>query len=148
MKSKICNGFPDEFSFRISETFFFGSIIHNWSKSELSFKNFEIFPFEIFSAISAGFPELVISALMISSSLSTIDFLIVAFGKGTDSNIDTVRNQLIEVVEETLDNDITRNGNALDTQIVEASTDEGTIFPYGGVRITARVIYEFTRGSA
>ena len=78
----------------------------------------------------------------------TIDFLIVAFGKGTATNIDTVRNQIIEVVEETLDNDITRNGNAIDTQIVEASTDEGTIYPYGGVRITARVIYEFTRGSA
>ena len=78
----------------------------------------------------------------------TIDFLIVAFGKGTDTNIDTVRNQIIEVVEETLDNDITRNGNAIDTQIIEASTDEGTIYPYGGVRITARVLYEFTRGSA
>ena len=78
----------------------------------------------------------------------TIDFIIVAFGKGTDTNIDTVRNQIIEVVEETLDNDITRNGNALDTQIIEASSDEGTIFPYGGVRITVRVMYEFTRGSA
>ena len=36
----------------------------------------------------------------------------------------------------------------LDTQIIEASTDEGTIYPYGGVRITARVLYDFTRGSA
>ena len=33
-------------------------------------------------------------------------------------------------------------------QIIEASTDEGSIYPYGGVRITARVLYEFTRGSA
>ena len=78
----------------------------------------------------------------------TIDFLIVGFVKGTTANIDTLRNQLIEVVEETLDNDITRNGNAIDTQIIEASTDEGTIYPYGGVRVTARVLYEFTRGSA
>ena len=76
----------------------------------------------------------------------TIDFLIVAFGKGTTTNIDTVRNQIIEVIEETLDNDITRNGNAIDTQIIEASTDEGTIYPYGGVRVTVRVIYEFIRG--
>ena len=53
-----------------------------------------------------------------------------------------------EVVEETLDDDITRNGNALDTQIVEASTDEGEIFPYGGVRIVVRVLYQFTRGTA
>ena len=78
----------------------------------------------------------------------TIDFLIVGFVKGTDSNIDTLRNQLIEVVEETLDNDITRNGNALHTQIVEASSDEGVLFPYGGVRIVVRVLYEFVRGTS
>ena len=78
----------------------------------------------------------------------TIDFLIVGFVKGTDSNIDTLRNQLIEVVEETLDNDITRNGNALHTQIVEANTDEGVIFPYGGVRVVVRVLYEFVRGTS
>ena len=77
----------------------------------------------------------------------TIDFVIVAFGKGTTSNIDTVRNQLIEVIEETLDTDVTRNGNAIDTQIIEANTDEGTIYPYGAVRITVRVLYEFIRGS-
>ena len=71
-----------------------------------------------------------------------------AFGKGTTTNIDTIRNQLIEVIEETLDNDVTRNGNAIDTQIIEASTDEGTIYPYGGVRITTRVIYEYTRGDS
>lgn len=78
----------------------------------------------------------------------TIDFLIVAFGKGTNTNIDTIRNQLIEVIEETLDNDVTRNNNAIDTQIIEASTDEGTLYPYGGVRITARVFYEYTRGDS
>jgi hypothetical protein len=78
----------------------------------------------------------------------TIDFLIVGFVKGTTSNIDTLRNQLIEVVEETLDTDITRNGNALNTQIIEANTDEGVLFPYGGVRIVVRVLYEFVRGTA
>ena len=78
----------------------------------------------------------------------TIDFLIVGFVKGTTSNIDTLRNQLIEVVEETLDTDITRNGNALSTQVVEASSDEGILFPYGGVRIVVRVLYEFVRGTS
>ena len=78
----------------------------------------------------------------------TIDFVIVGFVKGTTSNIDTLRNQLIEVVEETLDNDISRAGNALNTQIVEANTDEGVIFPYGGVRIVVSVVYEFTRGTS
>ena len=59
----------------------------------------------------------------------TIDFLIVGFVKGTTANIDTLRNQLIEVIEETLDADITRNGNALNTQVIEANTDEGVLFP-------------------
>ena len=78
----------------------------------------------------------------------TIDFVIVGFVKGTTSNIDTLRNQLIEVVEETLDDDISRAGNALNTQLVEANTDEGVIFPYGGVRIVVRVDYQFTRGTS
>ncbi len=87
------------------------------------------------------------SKFLPASYPETIDFIIIAFGKGTTSNIDTVRNQIIEVVEETLDNDITRNGNALDTQIVEASSDEGTIYPYGGVRQTVIYVYEFVRGT-
>ena len=78
----------------------------------------------------------------------TIDFLIVGFVKGTTANIDTLRNQLIEVIEETLDADITRNGNALNTQVIEANTDEGVLFPYGGIRIVVRVFYEFVRGTA
>ena len=78
----------------------------------------------------------------------TIDFIIIGFVKGTTSNIDTLRNQLIEVVEETLDDDISRAGNALNTQIIEAGTDEGVIFPYGGVRIVVRVDYQFTRGTS
>ena len=78
----------------------------------------------------------------------TIDFIIVGFVKGTTANIDTLRNQLIEVVEETLDDDISRAGNALNTQVVEANTDEGVIFPYGGVRIVVRVDYQYTRGTS
>ena len=127
--------------------------------SPIEFKKITREPFEVEELSDAQFPALFVQSgdetrevgsigdTGAGSYRGTIDFLIVAFGKGTDTNIDTVRNQIIEVVEETLDNDITWNGNAVDTQI-EASTDEGTIYPYGGVRITARVIYEFTRGSA
>ena len=128
--------------------------------SPIEFKKLTREPFEVEELSDAQFPSAFIQAgdetrepASIGASGSgsyrgTIDFIIVAFGKGTASNIDTVRNQIIEVVEETLDNDITRNGNALDTQIVEASSDEGTIYPYGGVRITVRVVYEFVRGTA
>ena len=78
----------------------------------------------------------------------TINFSIVGYVKGTTSNIDTLRNQLIEVVEETLDDDISRAGNALNTELIEASSDEGVLFPYGGVRIVISVVYEFTRGTS
>ena len=128
--------------------------------SPIEFKKITREPFEVEELSDAQFPAMFIqsgdetrepASIGVTGSgayRGTIDFIIVAFGKGTDTNIDTVRNQIIEVVEETLDNDITRDGNALDTQIIEASSDEGTIFPYGGVRITVRVMYEFTRGSA
>lgn len=78
----------------------------------------------------------------------TIDYVLVGYVKGTETNLDTKRNQLIEVIEETLDADRTRNGNALETKIVEVSSDEGTLYPLGGVRIVVRVFYEFVRGTA
>ena len=61
----------------------------------------------------------------------TIDYVLVGYVKGTETNLDTKRNQLIEVIEETLDTDRTRSGNALETKIVEVSSDEGTLYPLG-----------------
>jgi len=78
----------------------------------------------------------------------TIDYVLVGYVKGTTTNLDTKRNQFIEVVEETLDADRTRNNKALETKIVEVSSDEGTLYPLGGVRIVIRVFYEFTRGTS
>ena len=63
----------------------------------------------------------------------TIDYVLVGYVKGTETNLDTKRNQLIEVIEETLDADRTRGGNAKETKIVEVSSDEGTLYPLGGV---------------
>jgi hypothetical protein len=78
----------------------------------------------------------------------TIDYVLVGYVKGTDTNLDTKRNQLIEVIEETLDTDRTRGGYAKETKIVEVSSDEGTLYPLGGVRIVVRVFYEFVRGTS
>ena len=78
----------------------------------------------------------------------TIDYVLVGYVKGTDTNLDTKRNQLIEVIEETLDVDRTRGSNSLNSQIVEVSSDEGTLYPLGGIRIVVRVFYEFVRGTA
>ena len=78
----------------------------------------------------------------------SIDYVIIGYVKGTDVNLDTKRNEFIEVVEETLDTDRTRGGNALETKIIEVSTDAGRFYPFGECVITVRIFYEFTRGTA
>lgn len=75
----------------------------------------------------------------------TIDYILVGYVKG--ALLDSARNQLIQYIEESLDVDRTRGGNALDTQIVSVETDEGSIDPIGGVLVTVRVLYNFTRGA-
>ena len=77
----------------------------------------------------------------------TIDFVISGFVKGAESNIDTLRNQLISSIESELENDITRSNNALDTEVVSVETDEGTLFPIGGIRMTIRCMYVFQSGT-
>lgn len=78
----------------------------------------------------------------------TVDFVIVGYVKGSETNIDAKRNELIEVVEETLDNDRTRGGFAKETKLIEVNSDEGTLYPLGAVRIVIRVFYEFVRGTS
>ena len=77
----------------------------------------------------------------------TIDFVILGFVKGTDSNIDTARNTLITAIETALETDITRSSNALDTEIIQVETDEGSLFPVGGIRMVVRCIYEYNAGT-
>lgn len=74
-----------------------------------------------------------------------ITYDLVGYVKST--TIDTARNQLVEMIEEALDVDRTRGGNALDTQIVSIETDEGAIAPVGGVIVTVNVMYNFVRGN-
>jgi len=87
---------------------------------------------------------------MTSSTITrqaTADFVIIGYVKGTTSNIDTKRNELITTIETTLNNDRTRNGNAKNTLVVEVSTDEGVLFPIGGIRMVVRVLYHYTSGT-
>jgi hypothetical protein len=77
----------------------------------------------------------------------TIDFLILGFVKGAEVNIDIKRNELITAIETAIETDITRNGNALDSEIVQVETDEGTLFPVGGIRMTIRCMYEYQAGT-
>ena len=76
---------------------------------------------------------------------ASIDYLITGYVKAV--SLDTARNQLIEMIEESLDVDRTRGGYAQDTQVVTIETDEGSIDPIGGVIVTVRVMYTYTRGS-
>ena len=79
--------------------------------------------------------------------IGTIDFAILGFVKGAESNIDTLRNQLITAIETALESDITRSSNALDTEVTSVETDEGTLFPIGGIRMVVRCTYEFQAGT-
>ena len=65
------------------------------------------------------------------------DFILVGFVKGTDTN----------TIESSLEADRTRGGNAKKTEIVEVSTDEGTLYPIGGIRVVVRVTYVYTAGT-
>ena len=51
----------------------------------------------------------------------TIDFVVLGFVKGAEANIDTKRNELITAIETALETDITRNGNALDSEVIPVS---------------------------
>ena len=77
----------------------------------------------------------------------SIDFVILGFVKGSDTNIDTARNTLITAIETALETDITRSSNALDTEIIQVETDEGSLFPVGGIRMVVRCIYEYNAGT-
>ena len=78
---------------------------------------------------------------------ATADFIIVGYVKGTPTNIDTKRNELITTIVTRLNSDRTRGGYAKQTQVVEVSTDEGVLFPIGGIRMVVRVMYQYTSGT-
>jgi hypothetical protein len=81
----------------------------------------------------------------IGKRMATINYELVCFVKA--GLIDQARNNIIETIEEGLDVDRTRGGFAKDTQITQVEIDEGSIDPVGGVILTVRVLYEYTRGT-
>lgn len=113
-------------------------------------------PFDFEKLSSAQFPAVLVRSAdedredttvggTLSSRMATINYELVCYVKS--SKIDTARNDIIEAIEESLDVDRLRNGNALDTQIISVEIDEGSIDPIGGVIITLRVLYKYTRGT-
>ena len=113
-------------------------------------------PFEFNELSNAQFPAILVQTASETREDVTIGddairregvitYDLVGYVKST--TIDTARNQLVETIEEALDVDRTRGGNALDTQIVSIETDEGAIAPVGGVIVTVNVMYNFVRGN-
>ena len=65
----------------------------------------------------------------------------------TNNNIDTQRNELLEAISEKLEEDRTRNGNALNSYITDVEVDDGTAYPTGKIIVTYRVVYKYVRGT-
>ena len=113
-------------------------------------------PFEFDKLSNAQFPAILVRSGTenredstiggsITSRMATINYDLICFVKG--ANIDSARNNIIEAIEEGLDVDRYRGGNALDTQVINVEIDEGSIDPIGGVIMTIRVLYQYTRGT-
>jgi len=114
-------------------------------------------PFDFNKLSNAQFPAILVrtanetreDASMGGSSTSrhgTIDYELVCFVK--HKNIDTARNQIAEAIDEKLDEDRSRGGYAVDTQVISVEVDDGTIDPIGGVIVTVQILYSYTRGDA
>lgn len=113
-------------------------------------------PFDFEKLSNAQFPAILVRTGTESRTGSTIgddgtreaviDYQLICYIKS--STIDTARNSMVSAIENKLEEDRTRGGYALDTQVVSIETDEGSIHPIGGVIITTRVLYSFTRGNA
>jgi len=113
-------------------------------------------PFDFNKLSAAQFPALLIRTSnetrndssiggSIGNRMGELEYEIVGYVQS--KNIDKARNELIESIEEKLDDDRTRGGYALDTQIISIEVDEGSIDPVGAIIVTVRVMYNFTRGS-
>lgn len=60
---------------------------------------------------------------------------------------DTMRNDLVEAIENIIDADPTRGGAAYDTQLIEVQTGND-VSPYSSLQLVFEVKYIYTKGSA
>ena len=70
-----------------------------------------------------------------------------SFGRKADEAVEEARNNLATAIETALESDITRGGNALDTQVTNIESDGGQLFPFGAVNLTVSVLYEHQSGT-
>lgn len=114
-------------------------------------------PFDFERLSNAQFPAILIQTDSESRTDSTIagddakregviNYRLICYVKG--AQIDNARNKIIELIENTLDVDRTRGGYAIDTQVTDIETDQGSLDPIGGVIINVRTIYTYNRGNS
>jgi len=113
-------------------------------------------PFDFTKLSSAQFPAILVRSAdedredssiggSITQRMATINYEVFCYVKG--SVIDSARNNITDAIEEGLVVYRFRGGYALDTQITRVEIDEGSIDPVGGVIMTIRVLYQYTRGT-
>lgn len=79
---------------------------------------------------------------------SLADYQLTIYVVGGGKNLDTQKNELIEAVELILDQDRTRGGNALYTELISVDQNNSVQQPYSSMILTIRVAYHYTRGQA
>ena len=125
-------------------------------RSPVSVKHVTREPFDFQKLSNAQYPAILVRSAgeergdsslggSITQRMANIDYELICYVKG--AVIDSARNDIIEAIEEGLDVDRLRGGFALDTQVTRIEIDEGSIDPIGGVIMTIRVLYQYTRGT-
>mgnify|MGYP000085334914 FL=1 len=111
---------------------------------------------EFYALARTNFPHIIVTSgnesrediTMGSSSLrgATLTIDLICFIKASDKSIDESLNGLIEAIEEKLDVDRSRGGNAINTEVREVVMGALIEHPYGSCTISVEIDYTFTRG--
>ena len=111
---------------------------------------------EFYGLARTNFPHIIVTSgnesrediTMGSSSLrgATLTIDLICFIKASDKSIDESLNGLIEAIEEKLDVDRSRSGNAINTEVREVVMGALIEHPYGSCTISVEIDYTFTRG--
>jgi dihydroxyacetone kinase-like predicted kinase len=79
---------------------------------------------------------------------SLADYSMIVYVMAGKRDLDTKRNEMIEVIEELLDADRSRGGQALYTELISVEAQDLLDQPFATMRLVVRVTYHYTRGQA